>query len=392
MKVSFNTLGCKINQFYTNCLKQKYIEEGNDVVSLEETPDIAYINTCAVTARAGSESRKLYRKAKNSAKEVRILGCQAKLFPDEFEEKYECDEKVLIDKEYEHISSRARPYLPIQFGCNNFCAYCLVPYARGKSYSLPENKIIKNIEKLIENGYKEAVLTGIHIGNYRHKNKGLKELLKILLRFNIRIRLTSLKPDCLNDEFIKLFKNENLMPYVHLSQQSGSNKILKRMQRKYTRETTLLVSNRLRKIREDIRLAGDFIVGFPGEAEDDFKDTVNLVKKANFSHLHIFRYSERPYSMARLYPDEVQDSVRKERADKLKNLGESQRAKFISQNLGKTFEVIIEGNSDLGEKWLTGITPNYIKVHFPENGKKKSIAPVTIYKFEKGLVYGKAKE
>ena len=188
MKVSFNTLGCKINQFYTNCLKQKHIEEGNDVVSLEETPDIAYINTCAVTARAGSESRKLYRKAKKNAKEVKILGCQAKLFPDEFEEKYECDENALIDKEYEPISSRARPYLPIQFGCNNFCTYCLVPYARGKSYSLPENKIIKNIEKLIENDYKEVVLTGIHIGNYRYQNKGLKELLKTLLRFNIRIR------------------------------------------------------------------------------------------------------------------------------------------------------------------------------------------------------------
>ena len=182
------------------------------------------------------------------------------------------------------------------------------------------------------------------------------------------------------------------MPYIHLSQQSGSNKVLKRMQRKYTRETTLLVSKKSRKIREDIRLAGDFIVGYPGETEDDFKDTENLVKEANFSHLHIFRYSERPYTLANLYPDEIQDSVRKERANKLKKLGESERAKFISMNLGKTFEVIIEGNSALGERWLTGITPNYIKVHFPENGKKKGIVPVTISKFEKGLVYGKTKE
>ena len=392
MKVSFDTLGCKINQFYTNCLKQKNIKEGNEVVSIDENPDIAYINTCAVTARAGSESRKLYRKAKRNAKEVRILGCQAKLFPDEFEEKYECNENTLTDKEFESLSSRARPYLPIQFGCNNFCAYCIVPYARGKSHSLPESKIIKNIEKLIDNGYEEAVLTGIHIGNYRYKNKGLKDLLKELLRFNIRIRLTSLKPDHLDNKFINLFENENLMPHVHLSQQSGSNKILKRMQRKYTRETTLTLSKKLRRIRKDIRIAGDFIVGFPGETEEDFKDTENLVKEADFSHLHIFRYSERPYTLANLYPDEVQDSDRKERAYRLKKLGESQRAKFVEENLGKIFKVIIEGTSELGKKWLTGITPNYIKVHFSENGKKKGIVPIKILKLEKGLVYGESKE
>lgn len=392
MKVSFDTLGCKINQFYTNCLKQKNIKEGNEVVSIDEKPDIAYINTCAVTARAGSESRKLYRKAKRNAKEVRIFGCQAKLFPDEFEEKYECDENDLIEKEFETLSSRARPYLPIQFGCNNFCTYCIVPYARGKNYSLPEDKIIENIEKLIDNGYREVVISGIHIGNYRYKNKGLKGLLNELLSCNIRIRLTSLKPDYLDYEFIKLFENENLMPHIHISQQSGSNKILKKMQRKYTRETTLLVSKKLRKIREDIRIAGDFIVGFPGETEEDFKDTENLIKEANFSHLHIFRYSERPYTLANLYPDEVQDSIRKERAYRLKNLGKSQRAKFIEKNIGKTFDVIIEAKSNLGKKWLTGITPNYIKVHFPENGKKKGIVPIKIVKFEKGLVYGETKK
>ncbi|MEJ2568262.1 MAG: radical SAM protein, partial [candidate division WOR-3 bacterium] len=226
MKVSFDTLGCKINQFYTNCLEQKHIKEGDKVVSLDRNPDIAYINTCAVTARAGAESRKLYRKAKRNANEVRILGCQAKLFPKEFEEKTFIDENTLADKEYTPISSRVRPYLPIQFGCNNFCAYCIVPYARGKNYSLPENVIIKNLEKLMEKDYKEVVLTGIHIGNYRYKNLGLKDLIKKLLCFDIRIRLTSLMPDSLDAEFIKLFENENLMPHLHLSQQSGSDKIL----------------------------------------------------------------------------------------------------------------------------------------------------------------------
>jgi threonylcarbamoyladenosine tRNA methylthiotransferase MtaB len=392
MKVSFDTLGCKINQFYTNCLEQKHINEGDKVVSLDRNPDIAYINTCAVTARAGAESRKLYRKAKRNAKKVKILGCQAKLFPEEFEEKAFIDEKTLTDKGYTPISSRTRPYLPIQFGCNNFCSYCIVPYARGQNYSLPENIIIGNLEKLIENGYKEAVLTGIHIGNYHYKNSGLKELIKKLLSFDIRIRLTSLMPDSLDDEFIKLFENENFMPHLHLSQQSGSNRILKRMRRKYTRATTLEVSEKLRKVRKDIRIAGDFIVGFPGETKKDFEDTESLIKEANYSHLHIFRYSERPYTLANLYPDEVQDSVRKERAIRLKKLGKSQRSKFIEENIGKTFNVIIEGHSNLGNKWLTGITPNYIKVHFPANGREKGLLPVKITEFKKEIVYGKEKE
>jgi len=362
------------------------------VVSLEGSPDIAYINTCAVTARAGSESRKLYRKAKKNAKEVRILGCQAKLFPYEFEEEYYIDENKLVDNEYEPIGSRTRPYLPIQFGCNNFCAYCIVPYARGKSYSISDSKIIENIKKLIKKGYKEVVLTGIHIGNYHYKKQGLKELLTRLLDFDIKIRLTSIMPDYFDMDFIRLFENKNLMPHVHLSQQSGSNKILKRMQRKYTREKTLWLAEKLRKIREDVRFAGDFIVGFPGETKEDFKDTVNLIEETHFSHLHIFRYSERPYTLARLYPDEVQDSKRKERANKLKEIGEFQRIEFIRKNLGKVYDVIIEGKSSLGGKWLTGITPNYIKIHFTANGKKKGIIPVEIRKLEKGLVYGKTEK
>jgi threonylcarbamoyladenosine tRNA methylthiotransferase MtaB len=392
MKVSFSTLGCKINQFYTECLKQKHIIEGNKVVSIDEKPDIAYINTCVVTSRAGSEGRKLYRKAKRNAKEVKILGCQVKLFPHEFEEEPCIDEKVLIEREYTPHSSRIRPYLPIQFGCNNFCAYCIVPYARGESYSLQEDKIIENMEKLIENGYKEVVLTGIHIGNYHYRGKGLKELLKELLRFEIRIRLTSIMPDCLDDEFIELFESPNLMPYIHISQQSGSNKILKMMQRKYTRETTINLAEKLRKIREELRIAGDFIVGFPGENEDDFNDTVAIIKEADFTHLHIFRYSERPYTLAKLYPGEVQDSIRKERANKLKEIGLLQQLRFIRENIGKVYEVIIEKNRNQVGRLATGMTPNYIKVYFETYRKENSIVPVEIVNFENGKVYGRTKE
>jgi threonylcarbamoyladenosine tRNA methylthiotransferase MtaB len=392
MKVSFDTLGCKINQFYTNCLEQKHVKEGDKVVSLDTNPDIAYINTCAVTARAGAESRKLYRKAKSNAKEVRILGCQAKLFPVEFKEKYFIKEKILIENQYEPISSRVRPYIPIQFGCNNFCTYCIVPYARGKSYSISDIKIINNVKKLIKKGYKEIVLTGIHIGDYKYKEKSLTELLKELLDLNIRIRLTSIMPNCFDEDFIKLFDNKNLMPHVHISQQSGSNKILERMKRKYKREKTLWLSDKLRERREDIRLAGDFIVGFPGETKKDFEDTVSLIKKSNFSHLHVFRYSPRPYTLASLYPNRIHDFIKKERSNQLINLGKEKRINFIKANIGKVYEIIIEGQSHLGGKYLTGITPNYIKIHFLPNGKRSGLIPVKIYKIKKGVVYGKSEK
>jgi len=164
------------------------------------------------------------------------------------------------------------------------------------------------------------------------------------------------------------------------------------MKRKYTREKTLWISEELRNTRKDIRLAGDFIVGFPGETKKDFEDTVNLVEKANFSHLHIFRYSPRPYTLASLYPNKVHDYTKKERANILKDLGKLKREKFVKENIGKVYDVIIEGRSHLGNHYLTGITPNYIKIHFTANGRQQGIIPVKICKMEKGLVYGKATE
>ncbi len=392
MKVSFITLGCKINQFYTDCIRQKYIDNGDEIVPLREHPDIAYLNTCSVTTHAGSESRKLYRRAKKYANEVRLMGCHAKLFPEEFEENYFIDEFGLIEEYSNPDQNRSRSYLPIQSGCNNFCTYCIVPYARGENYSLPISKVIQNIEERIDAGYPEVILTGIHIGSYKYKNIGLKGLLKELLKYNTRIRLSSIKPGCVDKEFLELFNNKNLMPYLHLSQQSGSDSILKRMGRKYTKEKTLWISRKLSQIGEEVRLAGDFIVGFPGEGKEEFQDTVNLIKESNFTHLHIFRYSKRPYTLASLFPDQVQDSIKKERAEVLKSLWKKQRARFIQEQIGKIYRVVIEKKSPLGKDWQTGMTPNYIRVHFHHNSKKENVLPIRIKDFKEGRVYGEIEE
>lgn len=392
MKVAFLTLGCRINQFYTDCIKQKHIDKGDDIVYLRDKPDIAYINTCSVTNHAGHESRKIFRKVKRYAREIRIMGCQGKLFPEEFENSVFIDESTWIKSFSNPLQERKRAYLPIQSGCNNFCTYCIVPYARGKNYSLPKDLVIQHLKERIGVGYKEVVFTGLHIGSYKYKNTNLVSLLKESLKLNIRIRLSSIKPDIFNREFIELFKNENLMPHIHLSQQSGDNKILKSMGRTYTKDKTLWISEELRKIRENIRIAGDFIVGFPGEGDSEFNNTVNLIRKANFSHLHIFRYSKRPYTLASLYPDHVQDLVKKQRSEILMDLAKKQREIFIQEQIGRSYRVLIEYKSSLGNGYVSGITPNYIKVHFQQNGGKKDFVPVVIKGLNKGYVYGEIEE
>ncbi len=392
MKVAFITLGCKLNQFYTDCIKQKHLNNGDEVVSIKDKPDIAYINTCGVTTRAGHKSRKTFRKAKKYAKEIRIMGCQGKLFPEEFENTVFIDESGWI-KEYSNPhQERKRAYLPIQAGCNNFCTYCIVPYARGKNYSLPKDIVIKHLNERIATGYKEVVFTGLHIGSYKYKNIDLTSLLKESLKLNVRIRLSSIKPDIIDRKFLELFQYKNLMPHLHLSQQSGDDKILRRMGRNYKRDKTLWLSEELQKIREDVRLAGDFIVGFPGEGDMEFNNTVNLIKEAHFSHLHVFRYSKRPYTLASLYPNQVPESIKKERVETLIDLAKTQRENFINEQIGRVYSVLVENKSPIGNGYVTGITPNYIKVHFQMNEKKEAFVPVLIKGLKKGYVYGKIRE
>lgn len=392
MKVAFITLGCRINQFYTDCIKQKHIDEGDEIAPLIDKPDIVYINTCGVTTHAGHKSRKIYRKAKRYAKEIRIMGCQGKLFPEEFKNSTFVDESTLIKRYSNPLQIRKRTYLPIQEGCNNFCTYCIVPYARGRNYSLKKETVIRNLKERMDAGHKEVVFTGTNIGSYKNKDTDLASLLKESLQFNIRIRLSSIKPDDINRDLLELFHYKNLMPHLHLSQQSGDNKILKRMGRNYKRDKTIWISEELHKIRENVRIAGDFIVGFPGEGEAEFKNTLHLIREARFSHLHIFRYSKRPYTLASLYPDQVPDSIKKKRFEILMALGKKQRDSFINKQIGSKYHILIENKSSLGGGFLFGITPNYIKVHFQKNHRDEEFVPVVIKDFQNGYVYGEIEQ
>ncbi len=361
MKVCFLTLGCKLNQYDAERLKEIHIKKGDIIVSIDEKPDIIYVNTCSVTSLAGHQSRNLFRRAKKITDKVLVLGCHAKLFPEEFDgaEFYNSE-----DNGINVFQERMRAYLKIQEGCNNFCSYCIVPYARGENRSVPPDRILEELEKKIDSGYCEIILTGTHIGNYYYDGIKLKDVVEMILKRKVHLRLSSLSPSEIDDSFIHLFEYENLAPHIHISQQSGDNKILKLMRRKYTREDTIKIVEKIRKVREDVNIGADFIVGFPYEDDNAFQNSLKLIEEANFTYLHIFRYSPRPFTLAKLFEDNVSDKKKIERSKVMKEFGDKNNYRFREKMLGKVYKVFPVRKFDKQDKMYYGFTPNYIRVLF----------------------------
>ena len=389
MRIAFLTLGCKFNQYETEMIKEYHLRKGDVIVNYNDTPDITYVNTCTVTGLAGHQSRNLYRRALKSSKKVRVLGCHAKLFPEEFPGAEFFDISKIEDRNT--LQQRTRAYVRIQKGCDNFCTYCIVPYARGKNISFPPEKIIDEVKRKIDVGFKEVVLTGIHIGNYNYDGITISGLLERLLKLNIQIRLSSMKPDRIDKKLIDLFSLSNLAPHLHISQQSGDNKILKKMGRHYKKEDTLRIVDAIRNVRSDVNFGADFIVGFPGEDEDAFDRSVSLIKEAGISYLHIFRYSPRPFTLAAHFPDQVPDRVRKERAERLRKLGDEMSYKFRGKLVGKIYRVIPERKQDSEERLYYGFTPNYIRVLFSRD-RVREVVPVRITRITMDRTYGERAE
>jgi len=362
MKVAILTLGCKLNQYESEMVKEMHLKRGDTIVSLKDAPDLVYINTCSVTAMAGHESRNLFHRALSTGAEVKVMGCHAKLFPEEFENAAFFDPDTI--KGINIYQERMRAYVRIQKGCENFCTYCIVPYARGENRSFPPEQIIKEVKEKTRAGFFEIILTGTHIGNYNYKGVKLPDLIKMLLDENIQVRLSSLKPDNINDELIELFEHERLAPHIHISQQSGDNRILKWMGRNYTGEDTIRIVSELRGIRPEINIGADFIVGFPGEDEEAFQNSVRLVEEAFITYLHVFRYSPRPFTLATLLPNQVHDSVRKMRSKILRKLGTKNNFEYRKTMVGKVFRVIPSRKMDYEDRLYYGFTPNYIRVLF----------------------------
>ena len=404
-KAALHNLGCKVNAYETEAMQELLEQAGYEIVPFKEGADIYIINTCTVTNMADRKSRQMLHRARKMNPDAIIVaaGCyvqtkdeEEKLdecidivignnrkkdiveILEEYEGKKQTVQKDVIDinhtKEYEelHLSKTAehtRAYLKVQDGCNQFCTYCIIPYARGRVRSRRKEDVVEEVKNLVKNGYQEVVLTGIHLSSYGVDFEETEDLLSLILAVHEveglkRIRLGSLEPRIITEKFVQTISGlEKMCPHFHLSLQSGCNATLKRMNRKYTAEEYYEKCELLRKYFEHPALTTDVIVGFPGETEEEFQQSMSFVDKVNFYETHIFKYSKREGTKAAVMPDQVPEQVKTVRSNQLLALNEKKQKEFEQYYLGKSVEVLMEEEIEKDGKYFqTGHTKEYIRI------------------------------
>ena len=399
--VAFCTLGCKVNQYETNAMMQKMIEAGYEVVDFETKADIYIINTCTVTNMADKKSRQMLRRVKEINPEAILVavGCYAQVAKEKLEQIPEIDlilginEKNDIVEYVEQASKntyvsdvlhqtefldfgdvtyteKTRAVIKVQDGCNQFCSYCIIPYARGRIRSRKPESVIKEITDVAKEGIKEVVITGIHIASYGKDFNTEYRLIDLLEEIQKvdgiqRIRLGSLEPTLITEEFVtRLKKLSKICDHFHLSLQSGCNETLKRMNRKYTTDQFRHVVELLRNAYPEVHLTTDVIVGFPGETEEEFNKTYEFLKEIKFYKMHVFKYSPRSGTVAAKMPNQIDGNVKEERSNRLIELSDKNEKEYNQQYIGKEVEVLLEERE--GE-YLKGHTTNYMVVKMKTN-------------------------
>lgn len=384
MKIAIKTLGCKANRSDSEHLVELIREKFDGAWVCEESPDVCLVNTCTVTHVADGKSRAAivgFRKKYPKAAMI-VFGCGVKVAFGMFSKIEGVDlaarsfDEVLAflsGKKFsdsgggeEEVLSRTRATLKIQDGCNNFCSYCIIPFARGREKSMSADEVLKKVKKVVKNGGKEIVLTGINIGNYRDGDLNLAQLIiKILDETKIeRLRLSSIEPQNFVDEFRILLTDKRysgrFCPHFHMSLQSGADSVLGAMRRHYSTSLYKKVAQELKKLRPEVALTTDVIVGFPGETDADFEKTCEFVREIGFAKVHVFPYSRRAGTKAALMDGQIEERVKKIRVKRLGEIAEDLRMEFFAENIGKTYPVLFEHKSRSG--FCEGFTPNYIKV------------------------------
>lgn len=373
MKVCFITYGCKVNQAESQKWEKQLKLTGYTVTNNPEEADIWIINTCAVTHKAEIQSRQIINKAKKLDKKAFVTGCYVelcKLKESENMKVFSNFEKDNIINHFQFLNetetlkiSRHRAIVKIQDGCNQYCSYCIVPYLRGKPKSYKIEEIIKEIKNYASMGIKEIVLSGVNIGLYGidFDNKiSLNELLKVLLKetSGFRIRLSSIEMNHIDDEFLEIISDSRICKHLHIPLQHGSDRILNLMNRPYNSIQFLKGIEKIFKLYPDIAIGTDVIVGFPSEDEEDFKKTLQLIEKIEFSYLHVFPYSKRPFTKASQMSEHIPENVKKERANYLIKIGKIKKSEYIKKFLGSELEVIFENKKN---GFFSGTSDNYIK-------------------------------
>ncbi len=404
MKIAIKTLGCKSNRYESDRLfeelgKEHTVFELNEGVNTfqkrtECSADLLVVNTCTVTHVADRKSRQAIRSFKKLNPECKVIvfGCGVNVAPKQYEEMSEVDlmakdtDQVLefaqefAEKqqdfercEYEsqsELGMRTRALVKIQDGCDSYCSYCIIPMARGPEFSFPSAEILAEVKRKEDEGYKEIVLTGINIGEWSEGDMNLADLFEMLINetTSVRFRVSSIEPKNFSEKFFQLFATGRLCPHMHMSLQSGCDSVLKRMRRKYMTDTFEDVCMRLREVVPDIGLTTDVIVGFPGETDEEFKETYDFVERLGFLGLHVFPYSKREGTVAAYMKNHISPEVKKERCRMLRELSQEMSKRFKKGSLGKEYEVVAEhfasSERDGGMKVFRGFTANYIPVEF----------------------------
>ncbi|ONI46142.1 tRNA (N(6)-L-threonylcarbamoyladenosine(37)-C(2))-methylthiotransferase MtaB [Candidatus Epulonipiscioides gigas] len=408
--IAVYTLGCKVNQYDTDAVVELFEKKGYTLVDFDAPADVYIVNTCTVTHLSDRKCRQMLRRTKkiNPNSTLVAMGCYAQISKEKIKEEVEeidivigtDNRKNIVNiienlipppisdimqvNEFEELeisttNSKTRSYLKIQEGCNNYCSYCIIPYVRGKIRSRKENNIINEAIRLSNAGFKEIVLTGIHVASYGKdlENTNLVTIIKKIAEIEgiKRIRLSSIEPNIVNDDFINMLQTTpKLCNHFHLSLQSGSDTVLKRMNRKYTTNMYLESVEKIRKVLPNVGLTTDIIVGFPQETKKEFQETLDFVNKIGFLDIHIFPYSIRKGTRAAQMSGQIASNIKEERAKQLQQLQTFNRNKFLDNIIGKEVMVLFENSN-------TGFTNNYIKVKV--NNNKELINQIIKIKIEK---------
>ncbi len=398
-KIAFITLGCKVNLYDTEAMAELFTEKGYEVVDFEEYADVYLINTCTVTNLGDKKSRQMIRRAKriNPNSVVVATGCYAQVASEEVAkieginivigtknrseivetvENYVAENGVVNnvsdimgEKEFEplqisRLTNRTRAYIKIQEGCNRYCTYCIIPYARGPIRSRKPEEVVEEVKKLAENGFKEVVLTGIHVASYG-LDLGNITLADIIEKVHSvdgieRIRFSSMEPLAIDNEFVaRMSKLPKVCDHYHLSLQSGCNRTLKRMNRKYNAEQYAEACERLRNAFPNVAITTDIIVGFPDETEEDFKESLAFAERMKLDKIHTFPYSPKKGTPAAKMKNQISGEVKSQRSKEMIALSDKMNIDFLNNNIGKTVPVLFE---DMENGFWQGHTTNYIKV------------------------------
>ena len=420
MKFKIITLGCKVNIYESEIMSELLLNNG--FIKDEENPDIVIINTCSVTNMADAKSRKYIRSVKKDNKDIIlvVVGCSSENHREELldldvdillgnknkskivdiikkylktkkryvyfdNDKVKAFEDMVVDK----FRSHTRAFIKIQDGCNNYCSYCIIPYLRGNLRSKDINKVIEEANNLVNNNHKEIVLTGIHTGSYgRGLDYDLSDLLRELIKIDglKRIRISSIEITEINDKFLEVLNSSMvIVDHLHIPLQSGSERILKLMNRKYTKDEYKNIINKIRSIRPNISISTDVIVGFPSESEDDFKECIDFCKEIKFSKIHVFPYSKRDGTVASKMSNQIVNSVKHERSIMLNNISKELELAYAKKFINEVVDVLVERvENNISE----GLSSNYLRVYINEELKVNEIYNVKIIKVDNDRIEG----